>query len=81
VLAVAPGFGDVVVVDERVVDFAVVDVGAVDFGAVVVDDRVVDVGTEVVARGRVLVVVRATVGVGPAGSITFVDTGSGRTSR
>jgi hypothetical protein len=78
VLAVAPGFSDVVVDDERVVDFALVD-----FGAVVVDDRVVvvDLGTEVVARGSVVVVVRSTVGVGPAGSITFDDTGSGRTSR
>jgi hypothetical protein len=78
VLALAPGFDDVVVGDERVVDFAVVDFGAVD-----VDDRVVEVarGTEVVvAGGRVVVVVR-TVGVGPVGTIPVDDPGSGRTSR
>jgi hypothetical protein len=79
VLAVAPGFDDVVVDDERAVDFAVVD-----FGFVVVDDRVVDVarGTEVVAAlGRVVVVVRSVVGVGRVGTMPFDDTGSGRTSR
>jgi hypothetical protein len=80
VLAVAPGFDDVVVVDERVVDFADVDFGVVD-----VDDRVVDVarGTEVVVGlGRVVVVVRSVVvGVGPVGTIPLDDTDSGRTRR
>jgi hypothetical protein len=65
--------------DERVVDFAVVDFGVVD-----VDDRVVDVarGTEVVVGlGRVVVVVRSAVGVGPVGTIPLDDTDSGRTRR
>ena len=77
-LVVAPGFDDV-----DVVDFGAVDV--VDLGTVDVDDRVVDVdlGAEVVvvARGRVVVVVRSVVGVGPDGTIPFDDADSGRTSR